>query len=178
VDEVEFVIRLLSDNWSNASTIAAGKKNVKQSNGNAWTYTPTPLFVDIRPLEPGRGKRLDVDEKAVIIVSEDNASVSHPTIDRAVRNEEYGFTLHLRVLHRRDYTELTYSRRLLQVLYQMARHILEKNGLRPKVYDDSDTLEASAELIEITGRSEANDRGKKLLGYRIPVTMKRFGRTI
>ena len=178
MDEVEFIIRLLQDNWSNASTIAAGKKDVKQANGNSWTYTPTPMFIDIRSLEPGKGKRVDLDEKAVVIVYEDSASVSHPTIDRAVRNEEYGFTLHLRVLHRRDYTELTYSRRLLQVLYQMARHILEKNGLRPKVYDSNNNLEASAELIQITGRSEANDRGKRLFGYKLSVSMKRVGRTI
>jgi len=178
MDEVEFLIKLLTVHWSDASTVAAGKKNVKQANGGAWTYQPTPIFIDIRSLQPGKGKRVDLDDKPVIIVYEDSASLSHPTIDRAVRNEEYSFTLHLRVLHRRDYTELTYSRRLLQVLYQMARHILEKNGLRPKVYDDNNDLEASAELIEITGRSEANDRGKKLLGYKMTVSMKRFGRTI
>lgn len=178
MDEVEFVIRLLSDNWSNASTIAAGKKDVKQADGSAWTYTPTPIFIDIRSLVPGKGNRVDLDEKAVIIVYEDSASIEHPTIDRAVRNEEYSFTVHLRVLHRRDYTELTYSRRLLQSLYQMARHILEKNGLRPKIYAENNALEASAELIQITGRSEANDRGKKLLGYKMSVSMKRFGRTI
>ena len=178
MDEVEFVIKLLSDNWSNASTIAAGKKDVKQEDGSVWIYTPTPIFIDIRSLQPGKGKRVDLDDKPVIIVYEDSASLSHPTIDRAVRNEEYSFTLHLRVLHRRDYADLNYSRRLLQVLYQMTRHVLEKNGLRPKVYDDNDALEASAELIQITGRSEANDRGKKLLGYKMTVSMKRFGRTI
>ena len=113
----------------------------------------------------------------MIIVFEDSATLSHPTIDRLVRNEDYSFTLHLRVLQRRDYTELTYSRNLLTSLYQMARHILEKNGLRPKVYDSNNDLEASAELIEITGRSEANDRGKRLLGYKMSVSMKRFGRT-
>ena len=177
MDEVSFVIRLLSDNWSNASTVAAGKAGIKTEAGTDWTYTPTPIFIDIKSLQPGRGKRVDLEEKAVIIVFEDSATLSHPTIDRLVRNEDYTFTLHLRVLQRRDYTELTYSRNLLTSLYQMARHILEKNGLRPKVYDSNDDIEASAELIEITGRSEANDRGKRLLGYKMSVSMKRFGRT-
>ena len=177
MDEVSFLIRLLEDNWSNATTVAAGKSGIKQSDGSAWVSTPTPVFIDIRSLVPGKGNRVDMDSKAVVIVYEESSTLSHPTIDFAVRNEEYTFTLHLRVLHRRDYTELTYSRRQLQSLYQMARHILEQKGLRPKVYDNSNNVEASAETIEITGRNEANDRGKRLLGYKLSVTMKRFGRT-
>ena len=92
-------------------------------------------------------------------------------------------------MHQKDWTDLTYSRTRLQSLYQIARFIIERNALRPKVYsneepaidysDDSTnsgTVEESAETIEITGRNEANDRGKRLLGYKMSVTMKRFGR--
>lgn len=177
MDEVDFIIKLLTDNWGNSDTIAAGKANVTKADGSSWTYTPTPVFIDIRSIQPGKGRRVDLDENAVIIVYEEGATLSHPTIDRTVRNEEYTFTLHLRVLHRRDYPELTYSRRLLQSLYQMARHIIESKGLRPKVYTGGNVV-GSAELIEITGRNEANDRGKRLLGYKMSVTMKRFGRAI
>ena len=180
MDEVSFLIRLLEDNWGNDSTITAGKSGIKQSDGSAWVNTPPPEFIDIRSIEPGKGNRYDMDTKPVIIIYEDSATLTHPTIDYSVRNEEYTFTIHLRVLHRRDYSELTYSRRQLQSLYQMARHILEQTALRPKVYvnnNSNNAVEASAELVEITGRSEANDRGKRLLGYKMTVTMKRFGRT-
>ena len=179
MDEVSFLIRLLEDNWSDSATVAAGKSGIKQADGSAWVSTPTPNFVDVRSIQPTQGKRVDLDTKPVIIVYEDSATITHPTIDWTIRNEEYAFTVHLRVLHRRDYDELTFSRRQLQSLYQMARHILEKKALRPKVYvgnNSNNAVEASAELIEITGRSEANDRGKKMLGYKMSVTMKRFGR--
>ena len=180
MDEVSVVIRLLEDNWSN---IASNNK------AGLASHRVTPNFIDVRSLVPGKGKRYDADQKAVIVVFEESASITHPTVDRVVRNEEYTFTLHLRVLHQKDWTDLTYSRTRLQSLYQIARFIIERNALRPKVYsneepaidysDDSTnsgTVEESAETIEITGRNEANDRGKRLLGYKMSVTMKRFGR--
>lgn len=167
MDEVTFVIRLLTDNW----TTAVNAAGISQ-------HQVTPTFIDIRSLEPGKGRRFDADQSAVVIVYEDSATLMHPTIDRAVRNEDYTFTVHLRVLHQKDWSDLTFSRTRLQSLYQTARYILERNGLRPKVYDDSTppAVEESAELIQITGRSEANDRGKRLLGYKMTVNMKRFGR--
>ena len=165
MDEVTFVIRLLTDNWT-AAVNAAG---ISQ-------HQVTPTFIDVRSLEPGKGRRFDADQSAVIIVYEDSATLMHPTIDRAVRNEDYTFTVHLRVLHQKDWSDLTFSRTRLQSLYQTARYILERNGLRPKVYDSNNDLEGSAELIQITGRSEANDRGKRLLGYKMTVNMKRVGR--
>ena len=170
MDEVSFVIRLLKDNWGTAVD-AAG---ISQ-------HQVTPIFIDIRSLEPGKGRRFDADQSAVVIVYEDSATLTHPTIDRAVRNEDYSFTLHLRVLHQKDWSDLTFSRVRLTSLYQTARYILERNGLRPKIYVKtnggfSEVVEESAELIQITGRSEANDRGKRLLGYKMTVNMKRFGR--
>ena len=165
MDEVTFVIRLLTDNW----TTAVNAAGISQ-------HQVTPTFIDIRSLEPGKGRRFDADQSAVVVVYEDSATLAHPTIDRAVRNEDYSFTVHLRVLHQKDWSDLTFSRVRLQSLYQTARYILERNGLRPKVYDSNNDLEESAELIQITGRSEANDRGKRLLGYKMTVNMKRFGR--
>jgi hypothetical protein len=80
-------------------------------------------------------------------------------------------------LHRRDFSEVTYSRDRLQALYRIARYILESNALNPTV-NVGEADEESAELIKLTGRSEANDRGKRLLGYKLSVEMKRFGRNI
>ena len=178
MDEVTFVIRLLSDNWATAaSTDGNGKNGFGDTTPGLSNHRVTPTFIDVRSIEPGKGRRFDADQNAVIVVYEDSSALSHPTIDWAVRNENYTFSIHLRVLHQKDWTSLTYSRDRLQSLYQIARYILEKKGLRPKVYDGNNDVEGDAELIEITGRSEANDRGKRLLGYKMSVTMKRFGRT-
>ena len=182
VDEVTFVLKLLEDNWTD--NLSAGLDGHKPASSSV-------NFIDVRSIEPQKGRRVDADEKAIIIVYEDSASITHPTIDWAVRNEEYNFTLHLRVLHQKDWADLTYSRTRLKSLYQIARFIIERNALRPKVYsngnpaidysDDSintGTIEDSAELIEITGRSEANDRNKRLLGYKMSVKLNRFGRNV
>ncbi len=181
MDEVTFLIRLLKDNWG----VAATKAGVNVA------HQTTPVeFIDVRSIEPGKGNRVDLDSGSVVVVYEDSATVEHPTIDYSVRNETYGMTVHLRVLHRRDFATLTFSRDRLESLYRIARYILERNGRRPKIHidtnahlDANDTLnttaiEESADLIQLTGRSEANDRKKKLLGYKIPVTIKRFGRSV
>jgi len=117
---------------------------------------------------------VDIDSQSVIIVFEDSASIDYPTIDYSVRNENFGFTLHLRVLHRRDFSTLTFSRDRLKALYQITRHILESKAFRPTVVDGSNNTEGSADLIKLTGRSEANDRNKRLLGYKMSVELKRF----
>jgi hypothetical protein len=168
VDEVTFVLKLLENNWTSDALNAAG---LAQHRPAASAIN----FIDVRSLEPQKGRRVDADEKAIIIVYEDSASISHPTIDWSVRNEEYSFTIHLRVLHQKDWADLNFSRQRLQSLYQIVRHIIERNGLRPKVTVENGDI-FTAELIDITGRSEANDRNKRLLGYKISATMKRFGR--
>ena len=161
MDEVTFIVRLLNDNWAATATTLRGTKAVKLS------------------IEPKTGRRVDVDSQEVIVVFEESANTEYPTIDYAVRNETFTFTLHIRVLHRRDFPTITYSRDRLQALYRIARYILEHNSLRPTVYvggGTSGTIEESAELLKLTSRSEANDRGKRLLGYKLSVEMKRFGR--
>ena len=170
MDEITFVIRLISDNWSSASSALLSRGDISSSNTN------TPLFIDIRSIEPNRGNRVDVDQKAVIVFFEDSASLEYPTIDHVARNETYGLTLHLRVLQRRndDSTGLTFARDRLKDLYRVVRYILESKSLLPKVTDISDNVEGKASMIKLTGRSEANDRGKRLLGYKMSVELKRF----
>lgn len=181
MDEVTFLIRLLKDNWS----VAAIKAGVAIPH-----QVSTVEFIDVRSIEPGKGNRVDLDSGSVVVVYEDSATLEHPTIDYSVRNETYGMTVHLRVLHRRDFATLTFSRDRLESLYRIARYILERNGRRPKIHIDklahindndvlnSTAIEETADLIELTGRSEANDRRKKLLGYKMTVNMKRFGRSV
>ena len=174
MDEVTLIIRLLQDNWSSsaAALVTAGEITA--------SHNATPKFIDIRSIEPQEGRRVDIDSESVIVVFEDSASSSYPTIDYAVRNEDFTFTLHLRVLHRRDMTSNTFSRDRLQALYKIVRYILENNSFRPTVYatpaDNTSAVLGDADLIRLTSRSEANDRGKRLLGYKIGVELKRFAR--
>jgi hypothetical protein len=171
MDEVTFIIELLSDNWSSAASTLQSRGDITSS------HIATPRFIDVRSIAPNEGRRVDVDSQSVIVVFEDSNSTEYPTIDYSVRNETYTFTLHLRVLHRRDFAELTFSRDRLQALYRIARYIIESNGLNPTVNAGTST-EESAELIKLTGRSEANDRGKRLLGYKLSIELKRFARSI
>ena len=159
MDEVTFMIRLLSDNWATAATSLVSSGDITSS------HNETPKFIDIRSIAPKEGRRVDVDSQSVVIVYEDSGSTEYPTIDYAVRNETYGFTVHIRTLHRRDFAALTFSRDRLQSLYRIARYILENNSLQPKVYvsgNSANAVEGSAELIKLQSRSEANDRNKRL----------------
>jgi|TARA_R110000824_G_scaffold35603_2_gene111375 hypothetical protein len=173
LDEVTFLIRLLSDNWAASGTQLVADGVITAAN-NA-----TPKFIDIRSIEPKEGRRVDIDSQSVVVVYEESASTSYPTIDYAVRNENFTFTVHIRVLHRRDFTSNTASRDRLQALYRIARYILENNSLRPTVttVESGTTYKENADIITLTSRSEANDRGKRLLGYKLAVEMKRFGRS-
>jgi len=177
LDEVTFLIRLLSDNWSAASTaLHASGGSTKQINA----AVPTPKIIDVRSIAPKEGRRVDADsDSAIIIVYEDSNSTEYPTIDYSVRNETFNFTIHIRVLHRRDYAELTTSRDKLQDIYRIVRYILESKSLRPTVTtDDGGTTNIqSAEIIKLKSRSEANDRNKRLLGYKLSVEMRRYGRS-
>ena len=161
-------MRLLSDNWASTATSLANAGTISSN------HVETPKFIDVRSIQPNEGRRVDVDSQSVIVVFEDSSSTEYPTVDYSVRNETFTFTLHIRVLHRRDFTELTFSRDRLKALYVIARHILESKAFRPKVVDGSNNTEGSADLIKLTSRSEANDRNKRLLGYKVSVELKRF----
>ena len=175
MDEVTFIIRLLNDNWAASATTLSNNGSITAS------HAVTPKFIDVRSIEPKEGRRVDADsDSAVIVVYEDSSSTTYPTMDYAVRNETFSFTIHMRVLHRRDFADNTTSRDRLRILYRILRHVLETNSLSPTisttvggtVYTDS------AEIIKLQSRSEANDRKKRLLGYKLGVEMKRMGRSV
>jgi len=179
--EISFIMSLIDENWTNATVDVDG--NAANGEINAFgdncpgtsSHRAKPLLIDIKNFTPNQGRRVDLDSTDIILFYEDSANITHPTIDWSVRNEEYSFTLHIRTLQPKGQADLTFASTRLQSLYQITRHLIEKNGLRPSVVSDGTTY--NAELIEITGRNEANDRGKRLLGYKMSVTMKRFGRT-
>ena len=177
LDEVTFLKRLLSDNWS-AAAVALNNANQVHS------AVPVPKIIDVRSIEPNEGRRTDADSNAIIIIYEESNSTEYPTIDYAVRNDTFTFTIHIRVLHRRDFSNNTTSRDRLQTLYRIVRYILENNSLRPFVTTDetinnvTTTYRETADTLKLISRTDANDRGKKLLGYRLSVEMKRMGRSV
>tara|TARA_B100000287_G_C20581132_1_gene760358 strand:- start:105 stop:650 length:546 start_codon:yes stop_codon:yes gene_type:complete len=179
MDEITFLITLIDENWTNATVDVDG--NAANGEVNAFgdncpgtsSHRAKPLLIDIKNFTPNQGRRVDLDSTDIILFYEDSASITHPTIDWSVRNEEYTFTLHIRTLQPKGQADLTFARTRLQSLYQIVRYIIEKKGLRPSISAGN-----SAELLQITGRSDANDRGKRLLGYKLTVNMKRFGRPI
>ena len=177
LDEVTFLVRLLSDNWSTAANALYDNNSAsKKINSNL----TTPKIIDVRSIEPKEGRRVDADsDTAIVIVYEDSSSTEYPTIDFSVRNETFSFTIHIRVLARRDFATNTTARDRLQDLYRIVRYILENNSIRPTIttVNGATTNTQSAEIITLRSRSEANDRGKRLLGYKLSVEMKRFGRS-
>ena len=83
VDEVTFVLKLLEDNWDTYKSNGLSGHIITDDDVN---------FIDVRSIEPNKGRRVDADQKAVIVVYEESANLDHPTIDWGVRNEEYTFT--------------------------------------------------------------------------------------
>ena len=177
LDEVTFLIKLIQAKWDAASLVLhANGGATKQINA----AVPLPKIIDVRSIAPKEGRRVDADsDSAIIIVYEDSNSTEYPTIDYSVRNETFNFTIHMRVLHRRDYAELTTSRDKLQDIYRIMRYILENNSIRPTVttVSGSTTNIQSADIIKLKSRSEANDRNKRLLGYKLSVEMRRYARS-
>jgi hypothetical protein len=174
LDEVTFLMKVITENWSSSGLTLYNR-------GDITSNLPVPKVIDVRSIEPKEGRRVDADsDSAVIVVYEDSSSTTYPTMDYAVRNETFSFTIHMRVLHRRDFADNTTSRDRLRILYRILRHVLETNSLSPTisttvggtVYTDS------AEIIKLQSRSEANDRKKRLLGYKLGVEMKRMGRSV
>jgi len=173
LDEVTFIIRLLQDNWSSAGLAL-------YNSGAIAVNLPVPKIIDVRSIEPQEGRRVDADSNNIIVVYEDSSSTTYPTIDYSVRNETFAFTIHMRVLHRRDFPDNTTSRDRLRILYRIVRYILETNSLSPTISTTvgETTYTDSAEIIKLQSRSEANDRKKRLLGYKLSVEMKRMGRSV
>ena len=59
MDEVTFVLKLLEDNWSTSRSAGIDEHKPAASAIN---------FIDVRSLEPQKGRRVDADEKAIIVL--------------------------------------------------------------------------------------------------------------
>lgn len=168
MDEVSLVIDLLDNQWSTSATtlVSAGTINVSHSG--------KPSLIDVRSIEKNKGVRYDLSSKDVIIVFEDSNTMDYPTVFYDVRNETYSFTLHIRTVHdERAGTDADFGKDRLRALYLIVRHAIES---KRKGYEASDGT--CFNLLFLGSRSEANDRNKRLFGYKVNVEAKRYAQTI
>ncbi len=173
MDEVTYLVQLLKQNWG-AAAIAAGLTG----------HQVTPTIIDIRNLKKNKGMRYDLSNTAagetssdLIIVFEDGQTVDYPTIDLSVRNEEYNMTMHIRCIHDdRGSSDENFGRDRLNSLYRIARYIVESNRKGKTITVDADSKRF--DLITMGTRTESNDRNKRLFGYKINLTLKKFASSI
>lgn len=168
MDEVSLIIDILTNNWS-ASVTALTDAGVITA-----THNSTPNFVDVRTLQKNKGVRYDLSSKDVIIIFEDSQSIQYPTIHYDMRNETYGFTMHIRTIHdERAGGSEDFGRERLRALYLIARHVLE--GVR-RGYTAADG--SCFNQLFVGSRTESNDRAKRLFGYKVSIEAKRFALTV
>jgi len=125
-------------------------------------------------LQKNQGVRYDLSSKDVIIIFEDSQSIQYPTIHYDMRNETYGFTMHIRTIHdERAGGSEDFGRERLRALYLIARHVLE--GVR-RGYTATDG--SCFNQLFVGSRTESNDRAKRLFGYKVSIEAKRFALTV
>ena len=171
VDEVTYVVELLKQNWANA---------ISSVSGIAAVHQVTPTIVDVRNLTKNKAVKYDLSNKVagesssdLIVVFEDNQDIQYPTIAYDVRNETYSVTLHIRCIDDdRGNGVANFGRDRLRALYQLVRYIVEnkRRGATGTLNSDS----ARFNFLELGGRSESNDRNKRIFGYKVGVTLKRY----
>ncbi len=168
MDEVSLIIDLVSTNWSSSATTLVNDGVITND------HIAIPNFVDVRSMDRGKGVRYDLSSKDVIVFFEDGQNIDYPTIHYDIRNETYSFTLHLRVIHdERANNNLNYGRDRLRDLYAILRKVIEDNRRGFTASDGS-----KIHQLFLGSRTESNDRGKKLYGYKVSLEVKRFGLTI
>lgn len=168
MDEVSMVIDLLDNQWTTSATALQ----------NAGTITADhigkPNILDVRNMDKNKGVRYDLSSKDVIIVFEDSNSITYPTPFYDIRDEVYGFTLHIRTIHdERAGTDANFGKDRLRALYLIVRHAIESKRRGYEATDGS-----CFNQLFLGSRSESNDRAKRLFGYKINLEAKRFAQTV
>jgi len=171
LDEVSLIIDILQNNW-NAS------RSTLDAAGKLGSTPALPTLVDVRTLQKNRGVRYDLSAGDVIVVFEDSQNIEYPTIHYDIRNETYGFTLHLRTIHDEravgvGSTDPNFGRDRLRDLYLITIHALETSR---RGYTASDGTRINQ--LFVGSRTESNDRSKRLFGYKISLEAKRFAISI
>ena len=168
MDEVSLLIDILDTNWASSASALETASVISSS------HIAKPNFIDVRSLEKNKGVRYDLSSKDVIIFFEDSQNIEYPTIHYDIRNETYGFTMHIRTVHDgRAGGDASFGRDRLRALYLVARHALESAR---RGYTASDGSKFNQ--IFVGSRTESNDRSKRLFGYKLSIEAKRFALTV
>tara|TARA_R110002167_G_scaffold65864_10_gene186416 strand:- start:21834 stop:22421 length:588 start_codon:yes stop_codon:yes gene_type:complete len=191
MDEVTYAVNLLRNNWPSASVM-------QNTLGIDTAHRVKPTILDIRNLSSGgstdgtaakvsRGQArqyslLNQTSPAIgaatssdlIIIFEDGQETEYPTISWDVRNETYNITCHIRTVSGGDTraADNIYAHDRLESLYKSLRHTLESQRKGATVTIGSESLKMHQ--IHLGGRTESNNKAKRIFGYKVNVTMKRF----
>ena len=191
MDEVSYLVQLLRDNWPSASVM-------QNTLGISSSHRVKPTILDIRNLSSGgstdgtsgkvsRGQArqyslLNQTSPAIggatssdlIVVFEDGQDIEYPTISWDVRNEIYNITCHIRTVSGGDTraADNIFAHDRLESLYKSLRHTLESKRKGATVTINGDSLKMNH--IILGGRTESNNKAKRLFGYKVNVTMKKF----
>jgi hypothetical protein len=191
MDEVTYLVQLLRDSWPSASVM-------QDTLGISSSHRVKPTILDIRNLSSGgstdgtsgkisRGQArqyslLNQTSPAIggatssdlIIVFEDGQDIEYPTISWDVRNEIYNITCHIRTISGGDTraADNIFAHDRLESLYKSLRHTLEAKRKGATVTINGDSLKMNH--IILGGRTESNNKAKRLFGYKVNVTMKKF----
>lgn len=169
MDEVSLLIDLITSNWStNAQALVT-------SGDISATHAVTPEVIDIRSTTANQAKRVDLARNpATIVVFEDSQNITYPSAMYDYRNEEYSFTLHIRVLHdERGGQDASHGKDRLRAIYLILRRVLESKRTGYTATDGS-----KFQQLFLGSRSESNDRAKRLFGYKVTLTAKRYAQSI
>ena len=191
MDEVTYFVQLLRNNWPSTSVMDT-------TLGIATAHRIKPTILDIRNLSSGgstdgtsgkvsRGQARQYSllnklnpavgsatSSDLIIIFEDGQDIEYPTIDWSVRNESYNLTAHIRTISAGDTraADNMYGHDRLESIYKSLRYTIESQRKGATVTIGSDSLKMHQ--IHLGGRTESNNKAKRLLGYKVNVTMKRF----
>ena len=191
MDEVTYLVQLLRDNWPSASVM-------QNTLGISSSHRVKPTILDIRNLSSGgstdgtsgkvsRGQArqyslLNQTSPAIggatssdlIVVFEDGQDIQYPTISWDVPNEINNITCHIRTVSGGDTraADNIFAHDRLESLYKSLRHTLESKRKGATVTINGDSLKMNH--IILGGRTESNNKAKRLFGYKVNVTMKKF----
>ena len=191
MDEVTYLVQLLRDNWPSASVM-------QNTLGISSSHRVKPTILDIRNLSSGgstdgtsgkvsRGQARQYSllnqtspalgsatSSDLIVVFEDGQDIEYPTISWDVRNEIYNITCHIRTISGGDTraADNIFAHDRLESLYKSLRHTLEAKRKGATVTINGDSLKMNH--IILGGRTESNNKAKRLFGYKVNVTMKKF----
>ena len=191
MDEVTYAVNLIRTNWPSTSVM-------QDTLGIATAHRVKPTIIDIRNLSSGgstdgtagkvsRGQARQYSllnqtspalgsatSSDLIVVFEDGQDIEYPTIHWDVRNETYNITCHIRTISGGDTraADNMYAHHRLESLYKSLRYTLESQRKGATVTIGSDSLKMNH--ITVGGRTESNNKAKRLFGYKVNVTMKKF----